>query len=46
MFLIQVLPPTSILIDTFTVVKVSVAFILLGGVLWVVRKLIKTVNRS
>ena len=46
MFLVDVFPPNTILIYTFTVVKVSVAFIFLAGVLWAVRKLIKTVNRS
>lgn len=46
MVILQVVPPETILIDTFAVVKVCLAFMTLAGVVWVSRKLIKTVNRS
>lgn len=46
MFLLLIDPPVAIFIDTFAIVKVTVAFVVLGGVMWVVRKMIKTVNRS
>lgn len=47
MFLLQLIyPPVSIQFDTLVLVKVTVAFLVLAAVLWVVRKLIRTVNRS
>ena len=39
-------PPLAVSIDIYSLVIVASEFLFLAGVMWVVRKLIKTVNRS
>lgn len=46
MFLLQVSPPTSIIIDTLVIGKLSVSFIILAGVCWSVKHLIRLISRS
>lgn len=46
MILLQVSPPTSIIVDTFVIAKLSASFIVLAGVVWGVKHLVRVISRS